>query len=436
MGLTRITPRNTQFVILSFEGPDGYSMAGGLGVRMTNMALTLAGMGFLTHFFFIGDPKMAGEEARSRGRLILHRWCQWISAYYPNGVYEGENEKLYDFNESIPGFIADRVIGPANAEEKLTVVLGEEWQTSEVMCRLHDLLAARGMRNSAILFWNANNTFSFHRVPWDRLRECATITTVSRYMKHTLWHMGLNPLVIPNGIPNTLLGKAGEKDAQTIRAKFDAELLLCKVARWDPAKGWDSAVETVHRLKRRGIRTTLIARGGSEPFGEIIRAKARSLNLTVAEATMDSGKVDYLSAVQKALPADIVDLRFYVPLDFLRVLYRVCDAVLANSGHEPFGLAGLEAMASGGVVFTGSTGEDYALPFVNALVMDTGDAREIERHLLYLKDSPEEALKIRNGARATARHFTWQASVRNLLCKVDHQANLQGALAGSRAWEK
>jgi hypothetical protein len=28
-----------------------------------------------------------------------------------------------------------------------------------------------------------------------------------------------------------------------------ADLALCKVARWDPTKGWDSAVQTVHRLK-------------------------------------------------------------------------------------------------------------------------------------------------------------------------------------------
>jgi hypothetical protein len=146
----------------------------------------------------------------------LHRWCQWISEYYPNGVYDGENEKLFDFNESVPGFVTERLIDPAAAEGKVTVVLGEEWHTAEAMCRLHDRLNSSGIRDRAILFWNANNTFSFHRIPWGRLRDCTTITTVSRYMKHTFWGMGSNPLVIPNGIPKTLMDEVSEEEAQAI----------------------------------------------------------------------------------------------------------------------------------------------------------------------------------------------------------------------------
>jgi hypothetical protein len=70
------------------------------------------------------------------------------------------------------------------------------------------------------------------------------------------------------------------------------------------------------------------------------------------------------------------------------------------------------------------------LLFANALVTDTGDARGIEGRLLYLKDFPEEALRIRNAARATARNFTWEPSVRYLNHKLEHQASLQGVLAG------
>lgn len=69
----RITPRNTVFVVLCFEGPDGYSTAGGLGVRVDNLAATLAHRGYTTHLFFIGDPGRPGEELRENGKLILHR---------------------------------------------------------------------------------------------------------------------------------------------------------------------------------------------------------------------------------------------------------------------------------------------------------------------------------------------------------------------------
>jgi hypothetical protein len=297
---TRINPGNAQFVLLSFEGPDGYSTAGGLGVRITNLATTLANMGFVTHLFFVGDPKLPGEERLARGRLILHRWCQWISEYYPAGVYQGENEKLYDFNDSMPGFVTEQIISPALGDGKMTMILGEEWHTAEAICRLHDLLVSQSARDRAILFWNANNTFSFHRIPWERLKVRATITTVSRYMKHVLWGMGLNPLVIPNGIPSAFLREVSEEEAQRTREVLNADVVLCKVARWDPAKGWDSAVEVVHRLKERGLKTTLLARGGSEPYGDVIREKARSLGLAVAEVALNGGGTDYMTSLQSA----------------------------------------------------------------------------------------------------------------------------------------
>ena len=68
-----ITPADSVFILISFEGPDAYSQAGGLGVRMAGLAETLAQSGFETHFFFIGDPRLPGEERRLDGKLILHR---------------------------------------------------------------------------------------------------------------------------------------------------------------------------------------------------------------------------------------------------------------------------------------------------------------------------------------------------------------------------
>jgi len=52
------------------------------------------------------------------------------------------------------------------------------------------------------------------------------------------------------------------------------------------------------------------------------------------------------------------------------VLYAAADGVLANSVSEPFGLVGFEAMAAKGVVYTGGTGEDYAAPARNAVVLE------------------------------------------------------------------
>jgi glycosyltransferase involved in cell wall biosynthesis len=426
-----ITPENTEFVILCFEGPDRYSLAGGLGVRVENLSATLAEMGFPTHLFFIGNPDLSGEEVRQGGKLFLHRWCQWISRYYPNGVYEEENEKLYDFNESIPWFIKERIVKPAAAQGKLVVIIGEEWHTAEAMCRLSDALHNDGLRDNVVMFWNANNTFSFHRINWGRLNYTTTITTVSRYMKHVMWRMDLNPLVIPNGIPKSLLGNVEGSLADEVRQALGADLILCKVARWDPDKRWNTAVEAIARLKDRGLKTVLLARGGMEPHGQEVLHNARSMGLTVAGARTKPGSSDgYLAVLQEAASADIIDIQFHVPLDFLQVLYRAADGVLANSGHEPFGIVGLEAMAAGGIAFTGCTGEDYAIPFVNSFVLETSDPMEIVGYMMYLRDYPEEGRRIREAARRTARYFTWEAAVQNLITKLENQARIQGSIGG------
>jgi glycosyltransferase involved in cell wall biosynthesis len=428
----RITPQNTEFVILSFEGPDQYSMAGGLGVRINNLSSTLARAGFKTHLFFIGDPKLESIELRNNGRLVLHRMCQWISKYHLSGVYDGEESKLYDYQDSIPRIVKDEVVKPAAASGKLVVVMAEEWHTAETICRLSDTLYHEGVRDNVVMFWNANNIFSFHRINWGRLSYVSTITTVSKYMKHIMWRIGQNPLVIPNGIPRDLLHKVDEDVSHELRSALSADLLLCKVARWDPDKRWHQAVETVAKLKERGLRTILLARGGMESHGHEVLQSARAMGLTVSEAYTNENTIDaYIKALHNASYADIIDVKFHVPLDFLRVVYSASDAVLANSGHEPFGIVGLEAMAAGGIAFTGCTGEDYAIPFVNAFVLETPDPMEAIGYLMYLRDYPEEGVRIREAARRTARYFTWESVVRSLISKLENQARIKGVLLGA-----
>ena len=86
----QLQPNQAEFVILSFEGPDPYAQAGGLGVRAANLSRALAAQGYRTHLLFVGDPDLPGHECHMEGRLQLHRWCQWISRHHSNGVYDGK----------------------------------------------------------------------------------------------------------------------------------------------------------------------------------------------------------------------------------------------------------------------------------------------------------------------------------------------------------
>jgi len=235
-----ISPENTMFVMLSFEGPDVYSTAGGLGTRVSELSEALAMQGYTTHLIFIGDPSKPSTETRVDGRLILKRWSQWVSKYYLNGVYDGEEQKLYDFNDSVPFHIYNEIVRPAAAAGKAVVIMGEDWHTAEAICRTSDLLNWFGVRQKALMLWNLNSLMSLHRINWGRLNFVSTICTVSKYMKHRMWSYGVNPLVIPNGIPKrhlTPVDSAAVTQLRDIAKQGDpSRFFLFKIGRFDPDK--------------------------------------------------------------------------------------------------------------------------------------------------------------------------------------------------------
>jgi len=424
-----ISPENTVFVILSFEGPDPYSLAGGLGTRVSNLSRALAALKYETHLFFIGDPKAKGEEYLESGLLTLHRWCQWISKYYPEGVYQGENDKVNDYDSSIPPFIMNRIALPAIAEGKMVVILSEEWHTAETACRTRDILRNNGLSDNAVIFWNANNTFGFNRIDWSRLAKNTIITTVSRYMKHIMRELGVNPLVIPNGIPYNLLRNVDESLSIKLRKGLKSQLLFTKVARYDTSKGWNEAMEATAIFNRKGVKAQLLARGGIEPYGEEVLNNARQMGLKVKDITVDGGNIEsHIEAIENGGEADVLNLRFQCSPDLLRILFYSSDAVLANSNHEPFGLVGLEAMASRGIAFTGGTGEDYAVHMDNAVVLETTDPKEIESYVTYLYSHEDKENNMRDSAQKTAWRFTWEEVIKNLIGRTESQASIQGLL--------
>ena len=425
----QISPGQVTFVLLSFEGPDRYSMAGCLGMRATELSSALARAGYDTHLIFVGDPQAPGTERALGGRLVRHRWCQWISAYYPGGVYAGEEAKRYDFTESVPAFVVERIARPAIESRRLVVVMAEEWQTAETACRISDRLHTTGLRANVVLLWNANNTTGFDRIDWGRLDYVARITTVSRYMKHRMWSRGVNPLVIPNGIPSRLLRPASPPGAAVLRGSLGKPVVLTKIGRWDPDKRWLMAVEALAELKRGSDDAVLLALGGREPHKAEVLQRARELGLVVRTVSVgEPGLAAYAQAFAAGMPADIFDVRSLVPLPLLRAIYRASDAVLANSGHEPFGLVGLEAMAAGAVAITGGTGEDYAMHLQNAIVLDTADPLELAWYVRFLKAHPAVTRRLARAARATARRFTWERVLQTLFEKIEFLAARQGAL--------
>jgi hypothetical protein len=131
-------------------------------------------------------------------------------------------------------------------------------------CRLAPRLAVTAGRRAPAgdHFWNANNTFAFERIDWGRLAHAAVITTVSRYMKHLMWGLGVDPLVIPNGLAADAFVPPAPKAVAAFHAQVPGRTVVSKVARWDPEKRWLLAIATVGAMRQAGWQPLLIARGG------------------------------------------------------------------------------------------------------------------------------------------------------------------------------
>ncbi len=427
--MTMINPENTIFAVLSFEGPDVYSQAGGLGVRATELSRSLAESGYDTHLFFIGDPSKESIEQLYDGKLTYHRWCQWISRHHPNGVYQGEGGKINDYQNSVPHFLVNEIIRPASEKHRQVVILAEEWHTAQTVINLHNYLRGIGLRDNAVMFWNANNTYGFWNIDWWALKEACTITTVSRYMKHVMWKQNVNPMVIPNGIPRRLLEPLDHRGIEYLQSVFQDRFFLAKVGRYSPDKRWIMAVDALAHLKHTGHKATMVMRGGMEPHRADVYNRAISHGLDIRELKLSDTSFDnIIKALRENRDADLIEMNFFLPEIFMRYLYASADAVLANSGHEPFGLVGLEVMATGGIPFVGASGEDYAQAFQNSIVVETDDPREISSYLLYLSDNRSIVGQIRNHARQTADLFTWDRVLDDLLGKIEFIARVYGVL--------
>jgi glycosyltransferase involved in cell wall biosynthesis len=393
-------------VLVAFEGPDRYSFVGGLATRMTDLADALVTRGYRVRQIFVGDPALPALEERADGRLLLERWCQWISAYHPRDVYDGEDGKWRDFSRTLPPHLAD-VVATAASGGRRTVLLFEDWQTADAAIATAAILGVRA-RGHAALLWNANNTYGLDRVDLTLLRRAASITTVSRYMRAALAAMGLDAAVLPNGIAERWLKPLPATEARAMKDAFADRPTFVKVARFDPDKRWLWAIDAIAVLRDAGARPRLLMRGSRSVYADLVGERIRAQGLTVERIALDRDSTTRdLARVVAASDADICFLDYFIPERTLRAMYQAADGVLANSEREPFGLVGLEVMASGGIAYVGRTGEDYAVPFGNAVVMQSDDPRELLAMYQALRARPETITTIRADGRATAKRFVW-----------------------------
>ena len=393
---------STRYVLLAFEGPDLYSRVGGLATRVNGLAKALAERGYDTSLDFIGDPSAPPEETWQG--VKLHRLLQPISERHPHHAYDGEEEKVRALEVTWPEHILQEFLIPAKRDGTHVVILAEDWQTVPAIIALSDLAWSHGLRDCMTLLWNANNPFGFERIDWARLSFIANLTTVSRWMKHVMWPLGVNPVVIPNGLADEAFRAPSPRRSVALKKAMACDLLLVKVGRYDADKRWEMAIRALAAAKAQGLNARLIARGGHEAYGQSLRHLASDLGLSWVQVNYDANWPESLEGLDQA----IVEVENFLPAEEVQLLYQTADAVLANSGREPFGLVGLEVMAAGGLAVIGTTGEDYGRAYGNAIVAETDDPKEIIHHLSAVAHTGYQE-RIRREGQRTAENYRWSA---------------------------
>jgi glycosyltransferase involved in cell wall biosynthesis len=233
-------------------------------------------------------------------------------------------------------------------------------------------------------------------------------------------------MVIPNGIPRSAIVETAPEMQAALKAASGADHFWFKLGRFDPDKRWLMAVAAAAYVKRRGERVKLVMRGGREAHAAEVFSLAQHQGLTVRHVDAPDDVPGMASLLRLSRDADVINLTSFVDDALVTSLYSACDAVLANSGHEPFGLVGLEVMGAGGLAVTGSTGEDYAEAYRNALVLETDDPIEIVTELTLLKERPRLVEAMRRRGRVTARDYLWEKVIdRQLLLRVGFAAARQ-----------
>ncbi len=418
------TPDTLEIAMVSFEGPDQYSQAGGLGVRAKEICRAFAAVGFRTTLYFVGDPGKPREEDVDGLRLV--RICQSVSRQYPAGVYDGEHDKIEAMWSELPPLLVQISVQPSVAAGRVLAIMCEEWQTADFVETLDRNLRQLGLRDRCVILWNANNHFGFDNMDWRALERAATVTTVSRYMKHLMWPHGVNPMVIPNGIPVEALRPVDDAAVKVIAEAGHTPCLTFKIGRFSPDKRWHQSLDAIAELRDRGLPARLLMRGGIEHFGHGVLGHARQLGLDVAEWNEPIEEpADVARSLEQTGTAAVVNLRRFLPESVLPAISVAACAVLANSGHEPFGLVGLEAMAAGGVAVVGATGEEYARPYGNAIVVETAEGTELASALAGLVERPELSARLREAARRDAADFAWPEIIDGFLERMRYVAARQ-----------
>lgn len=176
--------------------------------------------------------------------------------------------------------------------------------------------------------------------------------------------------------------------------------LILMVARMDPMKRHDLAIQAFARVRKRHPDSRLVLVGNGSFSGKLGGQAGKGKSAEWRE---------HLQALVAKLGLnDHVTFAHWIPDDLLGAAYARSDAVLLPSDIEGFGLTPLEAWRYGRVpiLSRGCGASEIVIDGINGLLHDAGSDAGLADALHRLFSDPEAAARMGEAGRATLRNHT------------------------------
>jgi N-acetyl-alpha-D-glucosaminyl L-malate synthase BshA len=351
-----------------------YPTFGGSGVVATELGKALAEKGHEIHFITYSQPVRLGSLRKnvryhevnvSDYPLFLYPPYELVLASKMVDVAKHEGLDLLHVHYAIPH---------ASAAYMAKQILKREGINLPVITTLHGT-------DITLLGRDA----SFEPVISFAINESDAVTAVSQSLRtdtYKLFGINIDIEVIPNFLnPNPL----NENVVKEIREEYapDGTPMLIHISNFRPVKRVMDVMEIYKRVNE--LKPSILIMVGDGP--------------------------DRSKGEQFARDNQLNDVVFVGNVKNPMELLSAADVMLLPSESESFGLAALEAMASGVPVVSSNAG---GLPELNrhgvsGLMSNVGDLDEMAKQVFYLIEKEERLLKFKDQARERANAFSLEA---------------------------
>jgi L-malate glycosyltransferase len=351
-----------------------YPTFGGSGVVATELGKALAEKGHEIHFITYSQPVRLGSLRKnvryhevniSDYPLFLYPPYELVLASKMVDVAKHEGLDLLHVHYAIPH---------ASAAYMAKQILKREGVNLPVITTLHGT-------DITLLGRDA----SFEPVISFAINESDAVTAVSQSLRtdtYKLFGINIDIEVIPNFLNPNLID---EEIVKEIREEYapDGTPMLIHISNFRPVKRVMDVMEIYKRVN--DLKPSVLIMVGDGP--------------------------DRSKAEQFARDHQLSDVVFVGNVKNPMELLSAADVMLLPSESESFGLAALEAMASGVPVVSSNAG---GLPELNrhgvsGLMSNVGDVDEMAKQVFYLIEKEERLLKFKDQARERASAFSLEA---------------------------